>query len=59
MRVDAVPLGAGDQGVESGVGCAGFIMAGEEPVLSAKGDAFERSFRRVVVDVQVDASIGW
>jgi hypothetical protein len=34
LRIDAVPLGAGDQGVEPGVGCAGFVVAGEEPVLS-------------------------
>lgn len=48
----AVGQGRGDQGPPSRGGAAGVVVAGEEPVLAADGDALQRPFGGIVVDVE-------
>jgi hypothetical protein len=53
LRIEAMAVGAGEQGVEAGVAVACVVVAGEEPVFSAQGDRFHRALGGVIVDVQI------
>ncbi len=52
LRIEAVALGAAQQGVEIGVALARRVVADEEPVFSSDGHALQRPLSGVVVDVQ-------
>jgi hypothetical protein len=49
LRIDAVPLGAADQGPQPRVARGRVVVSGEQPVLPADGHAFQRPLGRVVV----------
>jgi len=53
LRIDTMPLGAGDERGEDRGGLGGLVMHGEEPVFAAGGHPLEGTLRRVVVDVEV------
>jgi hypothetical protein len=52
LGVDAMSFGAGDEAVERGGALGGFVVSGEEPVLSADADPPQGAFGGVVVDVE-------
>lgn len=53
LRIEAVELGALDQGVDDGGALAAAVGAGEEPVLTADGERPDRTFGGIVVDLQI------
>lgn len=53
LGIEAVELGALDQGVDDGGALAAGVGAGEEPVLTADGERPDRAFGGIVVDLQI------
>ena len=51
LRIKPVSFDRSDQRPQPRGGSAGVVIAGEEPVLAADGDALERTLGGVVVDV--------
>ena len=50
--IDLVELGGFDEAVDRGGAVAALVGAGEQPVLAADGDAAQRAFGGVVVDLE-------
>ncbi len=55
LGVDIVHLGGDDQAIDDGGAGSAAIRTGEQPGLSAQGDASKRPFRRIVG--QADSSV--